>query len=108
MEELPEAGQSTKAKVQAIKALILRRLVAKGHVGQCAMCGVQSWVVGTYLPSPASTHPSRIPLRGGNLFPFVTVYCQNCGNTHLVNLVILGFTIEELPALEMPDEAAGA
>ena len=32
---------------------------------------------------------------GGQAFPLVPLICTNCGNTHLLNLFVLGFSRED-------------
>ncbi len=91
----------------AVLKRIVDKLAAKGKTQKCAMCGVNSWVVGQYvtlqisqqvpmLPNPYGFRPSA------SNYPTVAVFCSNCGNTQFVNLLILGFTEQELQSLTFP------
>jgi hypothetical protein len=69
---------------------------------RCTICGHDVWTVDQHFTSlPALDNPSEVKL-GGSIYPFVTIYCHNCGNTHLINVRILGFTDPEL--LKFEDE----
>ncbi len=91
----------------AVLKRIVDKLAGKGKTQKCAMCGVNSWVVGQYvtlqtsqevpvLPNPYAFRPST------SNYPTVAVFCSNCGNTQFVNLLILGFTEQELRSLTFP------
>lgn len=82
--------------------IISARFAEKGRTGPCAMCGhVNEWQVGGFVPHIVSESPTEIKL-GGRLYPLIAVYCRNCGNTHLVNLINLGFTRDEIAEMKLP------
>ncbi len=67
----------------------------------CALCGATSWSVSPgYFTISLSDDPMTITLGGGRAVPTVVVTCKNCGNTHLVSLLALGFTEAELATLK--------
>jgi len=47
---------------------------------------------------PLSNAPDYVTL-GGRVLPTVPLTCSTCGNTHLLNLLILGFTERDFEAL---------
>jgi hypothetical protein len=64
----------------------------------CAVCGAQSWtvddgfaVIPVYADPAATTIPQTAPM-----WPHAVMYCDNCGNTHFLNLLILGFDLKSL------------
>lgn len=93
MAQLPIPAEETPE--DEIRGLIVARLREKGALQKCAMCGVTDWIVGALVPLPVSSTVNRF-VPAGDVYPFVTVRCRNCGNTHFVNLLTLGFTNHEL------------
>ena len=88
---------------------IIGKIASKGQPRKCAMCGVTAWTVGQYVTLQAANHALGpavpwVPPYGSHTanYPCVAVYCSNCGNTHLVNLLVLGFTEQELQSLTLP------
>jgi hypothetical protein len=79
--------------------------VAKGATGACTLCGHNDWRIASYVPLGTSQSPTQQNL-GGKIYPLVSVNCTNCGNTHLVNLLLLGFAEADLESLRMPDADA--
>ena len=62
---------------------------------KCSICGNQSWEVGVdYVVLAASPHPTQT-FFGGKVYPSVPIICKKCGNTHLINLMKLGFTTQD-------------
>lgn len=58
------------------------------HTATCALCGHSVFSVGNGISSIVSTDvPGQL---SGPYMPLVSVICINCGNTHFVNLRILG------------------
>src|SRR4051812_11351231 len=55
----------------------------------CEMCGTSNWIVGRNLGSilVSDTH-GRTSL-GGTSYPAVVVICGRCGNTKLLNAMVL-------------------
>ena len=71
---------------------------------RCALCGNNVW--------RPNLEYAAIPLHGSpkggkptsHTLPLLPVSCTKCGNTHFVNLLILGFTEQELDSLETPSD----
>ena len=65
-------------------------MAVKNITGRCPLCGnlkwtlVEGFVYVTLQPDFAGTYVGT----GG--LPSVALVCANCGNTHLLNLVVLG------------------
>jgi hypothetical protein len=99
--EAPKPSEDSE-KAQAIREEIAGRIRERGRLGACALCGTANWVVGKYAAVGASNVPANQTL-GGAVFPFITIYCSNCGNTHFINLLQLGYTDKDWPRLRFPD-----
>jgi hypothetical protein len=93
----PASGNSPEA--QAIKARILQAIIARGGASPvCPVCSQRLWTVGPYIPMGVSTNPQQVRL-GPEVVPCVILSCDTCGDMLLINLLILGFSAEELPTL---------
>lgn len=107
--ELPDSPDKSKTRDQRIRQRIVAALTAKRKQPtlQCAMCGASDWLVGFYSPIPIAGSPVNMSVLGKRIYPMVTIICKNCGNTHFVNLFILGFTSDDVKemALELPEDA---
>jgi hypothetical protein len=79
--------RQTDERERAIKAEILARLMEKGSVQHCSICGHKQWIIGKYAALPASNAPSATPVPyafnpmvgGPAVYPMVTIYCEICG-----------------------------
>ncbi len=90
-----EAGKAIRDRILA--AIDAKR---KAPTANCVICGFDEWSFGVYHLLPSSLDPQKRPdLFGGSLAPYVAIVCGNCGNTHLLNLLLLGFTPEQLKEL---------
>lgn len=100
------AQDSALSSAQAIRQRIIAKMALKG-VGSrpCPLCGHLEWNLGSYVPLSISPSPTDVNL-GGKLYPSVTLFCRNCGNTHIINLFNLGFTEQEIITLRVPEEDA--
>lgn len=95
---------------EAVVQLILAKLQKKGAARRCAMCGKTAWVLGQYVTLTVVSTPGAVPLPNPYMFrpvpptnyPMVAIFCSNCGNTHLINLLVLGFTENEFQQLTFP------
>lgn len=95
---------------QAVVRSILSKLEQKGAARRCAMCGKQAWVLGQYVTLTVLSQPGAAPPPDPYAFrpqppahyPMVSVFCSNCGNTHLINLLVLGFLESEFRQLAFP------
>gem|GEM_PF-6646921 len=81
--------------------LIVDRLVAKGG-GQptCPICHTHKFNVGAFVTLPAAETPVGIQL-GGRSYPTIALHCANCGTIQFVNLVLLGFTEQEIVSMKI-------
>jgi len=71
---------------------------------RCPLCQATDW----YLPSNYTSmavgkNPNEIKI-GGPYFPLAPLVCKNCGNTHLLNLKVLGFEDTSTLALKEEDD----
>ena len=74
----------------------------------CSICGQMNWVLGDrFVRLPADTRASGgVSLTlGGPTYPLAVLICANCGNTHFLNLLLLGF--QNLDELTITEEASG-
>jgi hypothetical protein len=75
-----------------------------GATRTCSVCGTNKWnFSGGFINLTLSKNP-KSTLLGGPGLPLVPLSCANCGNTHFLNLLILGVTQEELDSLQAIDE----
>lgn len=86
---------------------IARKLQEKGGLQKCPTCGANKWVIGQYVTLQVSGQVPSLPNPYGfrppsTNYPTVAIFCSNCGNTQLVNLLVLGFTEQDLPSLTLP------
>ena len=64
-------------------ASVLDWVRAKAPDGKCFLCGNGGWEVQKFkagLPS----------MGGANVFPAVVLLCKNCGNTAVLNTIMMG------------------
>lgn len=91
---------------QSVADRIIDKWNQKGKAQRCPLCAANAWVVGHYVPLSTSLIPTGwvypYTTQNSSIYPCVTVFCSNCGNVQLLNLLILGFTDEELPSLRLP------
>ena len=102
MEARKESTDPPQRSREEIWKEIVARIDQRGTTQQCAVCGVRDWQIGYYVPLGASNSPSNQVL-GGRVYPFVTIFCKNCGNTHFLNLLTLGFTEQDWQRLTLPE-----
>ena len=87
-----------------IQQRLINALSAKVPKPQCPMCKKDSWSVGEgYVVLPASPTPNEIHM-GWRQYPLVAVTCSNCGNTQLINLIVLGFKPDEFQDLKFSED----
>jgi hypothetical protein len=101
--------QQPTSEQQPISEEIANRIIAKivektgsPDVSICPICRRNSWAIGAYVQLPITADPRQAPF-GGSTFPTVAVFCNTCGNTQLINLLVLGFTAEDFPSLARTD-----
>lgn len=56
----------------------------------CLLCGANAWAINGYVTLTMSNVPTEQVIGGGVVLPSAAVICRNCGNTHIINLVIAG------------------
>jgi hypothetical protein len=79
---------------------VIEALKTKISNPKCPLCGYNTWKVdASYVILPLSPNPTQFTV-GGKEYPMVPMYCGNCGNTHLINLLTLGFTSEDIKSME--------
>lgn len=83
-------------------------LAAKGGPKACTVCGNFKWVWGPSFVRLTSTSNANRPGSGQLGYPSIPMLCQVCGNTHLLNLIFLGFSTEEIEkmVLTQPGDAS--
>jgi len=88
-----------------IQKRIIQALQNKlGPPRPCVMCGHIEWqVADKYIVLSASPNPSQVSI-GGQVFPFITLICNNCGNTQFLNLLKLGFTTQDFESLRFTQD----
>jgi hypothetical protein len=93
--------QTTEAPVKIPLEKIVEKLVAKGG-GEptCPICHTHKFTVGAFVNFPAAETPVGLQL-GGRSYPTIAIHCANCGTMQFVNLVLLGFTEEEIGSMKI-------
>lgn len=68
---------------------VIKALQQKIPQSKCPLCGVSNWAVqrGTYWFTE-HYHEGTMQSIGPNL-PCAALVCQNCGNTHFINVSVL-------------------
>lgn len=77
----------TKEELERIMAA-LKEKVPKPE--NCPICGNEDWNVGDNLVAVVLQEDAKQLKLTGSILPCIPVTCSNCGNTHLLNLIILG------------------
>ena len=63
----------------------------------CPLCKNPEWEIGDVPAMILGTKRPGEAEIGGSNYPVIPIICKKCGNTHLLNLLILGFNdLEEL------------
>lgn len=88
-----------------ISDLVIQRVQERtGGQKPCVLCGKTQWTIQEkFVAMSVSDDPTAVVL-GGSVLPTVPVVCGHCGNTHFLNLIILGF--KDLSELKADDEPA--
>ena len=69
---------------------LIEELNKKWHGKGCPMCGNASWVVSDKVFELREFNNGDFIVGNVPIVPIVTVSCDNCGNTVLVNPLVLG------------------
>jgi hypothetical protein len=91
---------------QEIFERIIQKLTEKtGSMHPCPICGQTAWQVGNlYVVQALSPRPTELKI-GGPVYPMIPLICSHCGNTHQMNLLVLGFGEEELKSMGLTSDA---
>ena len=88
----------TKAEVKAFAAAFSERLISVSG-RPCPVCGKEDqWKIGASiiaLLTSDNTKDLPDPDKRDKFYPVLPFYCSNCGNTHLLNVQVLGLNIED-------------
>lgn len=74
------------------RALIIDVLAKRGAPKACPLCQTQiGWTISEgFVTLLVHDDPLKIQMASGKGLPCAVLLCDNCGNTHLINLVKLG------------------
>jgi hypothetical protein len=91
---------ATKAEIHA---LVLKRIRERiGADKPCTLCGHTNWALDqSFVTLPANNNPSDFNSKARTGFPNAVYFCQHCGNSHLLNLLILGLDLEAIKASDV-------
>jgi hypothetical protein len=78
----------TEPQKKEILAKILEK--TKGQLGVCPICRNPQWTLNDGIVSLIVQENVHHMVIGGPTLPCVSMTCVNCGNTQLLNLLILG------------------
>ena len=74
----------------------------------CVLCGETSWQLDTdfaAVEASADKRNIKSSMERESLFPLMTLICGNCGNTHFINLRIIGVD-DLIEDVEMGEKAS--
>lgn len=67
------------------KEKLIRTINEKWTTKQCPMCGSNSWTIDDDMMTMLGVGKDNSIQLGGKIIPVVTVTCNECGNTVLIN-----------------------
>lgn len=67
---------------------LLEKLNSFGSPPICPICKSNTWAISDSLFEIREFHEGKLKI-GGNIYPLVPLTCSKCGNTYLLNAVIL-------------------
>ena len=103
-EEIPKPASVPNAPTD-VRLEIIARLARKGGGDPlCPVCHTNNFAVGGFVHLDNSVVAEPRIGTPPRHYPLIAVYCTNCGATQLVNLLILGFTPEELVGMRVTDQ----
>ena len=80
------------------RLLEVLKLRTGGRAFTCPILGHNAWRLDdAWAAVPSGATPNNIDL--GKIFPMAVLLCTNCGNTHFLNLITMGFTPEDLKSM---------
>ena len=92
---------------EEINQQVIARISARtGPDKPCALCGHNDWGVhDQFVTIPVTSDPDSTSIMiESPMLPSAIYFCLNCGNTHFLNLLVLGF---DLAALKADDGTPG-
>ena len=103
----PERLEPLRSPAVVARQRIIEKLMEKGG-GEptCPLCGKHEFGIGMYVHFENGPVIDPRPHIAPKVYPTVAVICQTCGTTQFVNLLVLGFTAEQLRTLNYQLEAA--
>jgi len=91
---------------------IAKRIIAalEEKVGRrqisCPICGNKSWTVNNRYAVLTLSEDANQVTSGGDIMPLIPVNCTKCGNTQLINILVLGFKEEDFESLKFSEKDA--
>lgn len=80
-----------------IKRLIAQRLTERIGTFECPICHRGSFtILDGFVMNSIQDEPSQMIIGGGKRTISASLVCTNCGFTSMQNLIVIGFTIDEL------------
>lgn len=75
-------------------------------MGVCPICRSPEWRVQNagYVVLTLQDNMAAFRIGGGPSMPMVTITCQNCGNTQLLNMIVLGLEDMVRPPRREPQD----
>src|SRR3972149_4626219 len=94
----------TPKEQQRILSVIRSRVPA---LHGCAVCGHPNWTLADGIVAFAIQETPGVFTIGGRTLPCVAIICNNCGNTHFLNVLVLGIgDLAEPKSLAQPSQLA--
>ena len=69
---------------------LIKVINEKWNTKACTMCGQNHWDIGNQLITMVSVGEDKSIQLGGQFMPLVPIVCGNCGNTVLINPLVVG------------------
>jgi ribosomal protein S27AE len=93
-----------KNKVNYDVSKFISHLNTKWQNKPCPMCGESNWSVSDKVFEMREFHGGNIVLGGGAIQPVIPVTCSNCGNSIMVNALVIG--VINKPSVESKNKEA--
>ena len=95
--------------LQELNQALHKKLVEKLREGgkqlqRCELCLATTWQIGNYVTLSIQDPRVKGLQIGGKAMPLAAMVCTSCGNTKLLNLLVLGIVLEELDPRAIADE----